>query len=297
MSRLTPDGTRKLTEIATRHGVSLQTAETMLFALVAGGGTQAQFNIMELGGMGQWSAGGMTMVGDMFNNSLKARVDALCYDLAGLVTQNALFERPEPQSGSVQSQSQGSGAGSSLFISGALSPWPAELGQPSSSGAQNNMRYAVFPQTQRLAIDLGGRVKIYDTGAHQISGVGQQQSGDQSLTFTSQMGVVRVADLPEVSPSAPRPSAPPVTPAVTPAATAPLAAPETPQVEPPETVGATTAPSPQPVGATTATAPKVEAIDSDEIIALIEKLAQLHAKSILTDAEFDSKKAELLARL
>jgi hypothetical protein len=35
----------------------------------------------------------------------------------------------------------------------------------------------------------------------------------------------------------------------------------------------------------------------DEIVALIEKLAELHKKSILTDSEFESKKAELLGRL
>ena len=59
-------------------------SEALLTALVAGGGSQAQFNIPELGGMGQWSRGGMVMVGDMFNNALKARVDALCTELAGL---------------------------------------------------------------------------------------------------------------------------------------------------------------------------------------------------------------------
>jgi hypothetical protein len=35
-----------------------------------------------LGGMGQWTAGGMTMIGDMFNAGLKARVVALCDELA-----------------------------------------------------------------------------------------------------------------------------------------------------------------------------------------------------------------------
>jgi hypothetical protein len=35
----------------------------------------------------------------------------------------------------------------------------------------------------------------------------------------------------------------------------------------------------------------------DEIVALIEKLADLHKKCILTDSEYESKKAELLSRL
>jgi hypothetical protein len=38
-------------------------------------------------------------------------------------------------------------------------------------------------------------VTIYDTADHEIGGVSQQQSGDASLTFVSQRGLVRVADL------------------------------------------------------------------------------------------------------
>jgi hypothetical protein len=35
----------------------------------------------------------------------------------------------------------------------------------------------------------------------------------------------------------------------------------------------------------------------DDILAAIERLAELHARGILTEAEFSTKKAELLARL
>ena len=82
--------------------------------------------------------------------------------------------------------------------------WPAELGSPASVGAQNELRYAFFPATRRLAIARGGQATVYDTGDHRIGGFSQQQSGDQSLTFTSQHGLVRVADLPVVGGS-PRP--------------------------------------------------------------------------------------------
>ena len=85
MPELTVEGRRKVEAVAARHGVGAAAAEALLAALVAGGGSQAQFDIPELGGMGQWSQGGMVMVGDMFNNALKARVDALCGELAGLV--------------------------------------------------------------------------------------------------------------------------------------------------------------------------------------------------------------------
>ena len=51
-------------------------------------------------------------------------------------------------------------------------PMVAEgLGFPSGTGAQNKFRYAYFNQTHRLAVELNGRVTVYDTLDHQISGV------------------------------------------------------------------------------------------------------------------------------
>ena len=38
-------------------------------------------------------------------------------------------------------------------------------------------------------------------------------------------------------------------------------------------------------------------VSSSEIFGLLEKLADLHAKGILTDAEYETKKAEMLKRL
>jgi hypothetical protein len=77
--------------------------------------------------------------------------------------------------------------------------WPVNLGTPSPVGTQNELRYAVFPGRRRLAIKDGGRVEIHDTGNHRIFGVAQAQSADQTLTVTSQDGLVRVKDLPKVA--------------------------------------------------------------------------------------------------
>ena len=85
MQNLTPEGLRMVAGAAERHGVSLDAALALLGALAEGNGRQAQFNHPDLGGMGQWSQGGMIMIGDMFNHGLKARVDALCNELAGLL--------------------------------------------------------------------------------------------------------------------------------------------------------------------------------------------------------------------
>jgi hypothetical protein len=57
------------------------------------------------------------------------------------------------------------------------------------------MRYACFPDRRRLVVQQGGRTTVYDTGEHRITGFSQQQSGGQSLRFTSQMGTVRLEDL------------------------------------------------------------------------------------------------------
>src|ERR1700734_3561434 len=77
--------------------------------------------------------------------------------------------------------------------------WPSDLGVPSSLGTQNEVRYAYFPATRRLAIDINGKVTVYDTQDHQISGFSQQQPGSGSLTFSSQLGGVDVSRLSAIS--------------------------------------------------------------------------------------------------
>jgi hypothetical protein len=269
MPNLTHDGLRVVAEIASRHGVSLEAAFALLDSLALSNGTQAQFNHADLGGMGQWSRGGMIMIGDMFNQGLKHRVDELCNELAALVREQPSIHA---DAGLGQSQSQG---GVSLFAPGSGSQsrwWPPQLGEPASVGAQNEMRYAFFPTSRRIAIHHGGRLHVYDSGEHRLSGFSQQQGGDQSLTFTSQFGVVRLADLPEVSAKgeAPRKTAPP-----------PVSEPRAPAAEVPAPPSSSVA---RPLAA-------------NEILAVIENLAGLREKNIITEEEFSAKKAELLRRL
>ena len=95
MRQLTADGRRIIDEVAQRHGVSGDAVLSLLDSLIAGGGSMAQFSHPELGGMGQWSRGGMTMVGDMFNNALKARVDALCAELSDLLGRQTFTFAPD----------------------------------------------------------------------------------------------------------------------------------------------------------------------------------------------------------
>ena len=170
--------------ISIRHSVSPDAVRTILRALHSSGGRMAQFSHADFGGMSQWSPG-MSMVGDMFNNSLKSKLDAVCTELAAYVDEMPSRGRDrESVETSYRSAQQGPNW------------WPAGFGTPSAVGVQNDLTYAVFPR--RLVIQDGGRIEIYDTGNHRIFGVAQAQSADQTLTFTSQDGLVRVKDLPKV---------------------------------------------------------------------------------------------------
>jgi hypothetical protein len=273
--QLTDQGLQTISDLARRYGVSTEAVMALLQALLTGNGAMAQFDHRELGGAGQWMAGGMTMVGDMFNHGLKAKVDGLCSELSQLLATQPFV--PFPAGVPSQSQRQGGGqperghdvreTGSvSLFVAetpGRASGqwWPAELGLPNGSGAQNQVRYAYFSATHRLAIELNGHVTVYDTLDHRIGGVSQQQGRGGSLTLTSQHGTVSVATLPVVAVDGERAKAP-----------EPRAAP--------------------------ASEPHRPASASDtDIFAKIERLADLHKKGILSSEEFAAKKAELLSRL
>ncbi|MBV8096321.1 MAG: SHOCT domain-containing protein [Acetobacteraceae bacterium] len=216
MQKLTPDAQQEITRLAQRHGFSADAVLSMLNAMINGNGTMAQFNHREFGGPGQWMRGGMLMISEMFNHDLKARIDRMCNDLAGLIASEPGLIRAGtlPQQGQASrfeadypSRQQEQGPAAPVDSDGPLAPsgsfgsgnwWPANLGRPSSTGAQNNVRYAYFPEMRRLAIEMGGRVTLYDTLNHQISGFMQQQSHGASLIFSSQHGPVDVTKLPVV---------------------------------------------------------------------------------------------------
>lgn len=257
MQQLSQHGFAVQSDLSQRYGISQDAVRCLMDAVSQGGGTMAQFSHPELGGMGQWSSGGMTMVGDMFNTGLQGLVANICGELSNAYFNGAFYTPPPAPAGGVSMQMSGGNW------------WPADLGVPSSSGSQNNLSYAIFPATRRLAVNLGGVITVYDTGDHMIGGVGQQQSGDASWTFTSQFGTVYLNQLPIVS-GAPQ-SQPPV---------------QAPSVHIPEPMV-----PPQPVE------PVETNAGQGDVFAALEKLGQLRDMGVLTEDEFQAKKAELLARL
>lgn len=279
MQRLTPQAEREVASLAQRYGVSTDAVATLLDAVARGGGSMAQFNHPDLGGYGQWMRGGMIMLGDMFNNGLKATVDGLCNELLRLLDTNPFVPAP-----SYGSQNSGGFGQSGNF-------WPPELGQPNSAGSQNDMRYAYFAGSRRLAIQEHGAVTVYDTLDHQIGGVSQQQGSGYSVAFTSQYGSVNLSQLPVVWSSTggaqPMPNAP----------SAPL-----PTASSSNNVTSPTNMDSFSSGSSTSTGSSMSSGSSgssseDDIFAKIERLAALRDKGILSEQEFLAKKAELLQRI
>jgi hypothetical protein len=156
---------------------------------------------------------------------------------------------------------------SSLFIPDpSVNWWPKELGAPSATGSQNNVRYAYFANQSRLAVETNGEIWVYDTQDHQIGGFSQQQGMGGSILFTSQYGTVALSGLPVVSINGvPQQAAP--QPTSQPASTQPAAP-----------------------------ANNAPAGDLDPYAAL-ERLGALREKGILTEDEFAQKKQQLLDRL
>ena len=264
MQELTSTGQQAVQSLAQRYGVSADAVRTLLQAVSAGGGTMAQFYHPELGGGGQWMQGGMIMVGDMFNHGLKATVGGLCSELSSLLASQQVFAPPP--------QPQFTGGG---FIAPGNSWWPADLGSPSTSGGQNDSRYAYFPQLRRLAVDRAGHVTVYDTLDHQIGGVQQQQGGGfGSFSFSSQRGTFSVDSLPVVSGAGLQSQSQAVQP-------------------PTQTSHDYQQPDSQPYAASTPDEPQGQ----QGILEAIERLADLHHRGILSDDEFRAKKAQLLSRL
>lgn len=245
-----------LQALATRHGVSLEAVRHLLRALQSGQGNMAQFDHPDLGGFGQWSRGGMVMVGSMNDHALKARVDALCTELAAAL----------PLSGFREEAASGNW-------------WPAELGHPSSAGAQNGTRYAFFPAARRLAVETAGRLALYDTAERIVTGASQQQGATASLRFSGPQGGFSLDDLTPVERNAAaKPSAP---------TGAAASASSSSSADRPAAPG----PAAHPPG------PALSGAGSAEVLSVLERLAELHKKGVLTDTEFSEKKAELLARL
>lgn len=258
---------QNMMSVANRYGLSSNAIVDLTNALMGSNGTMAQFNIPELGGGGQWMLGGMTMVGDMFNYQLKSTVDGLCVELSNLINQGNIQYKPLPKFDN-----------ESNFQNGTNGNWWGNLGFPNSTGSQNGTSYSIFSNINRLAILENGNVSIFDTLDHQIGGVGQQQGGNYSVTFTSQYGTVDLSTLPIVSNGNDN---------VNKEVIEEIAEESNVLEKEPEVIDKN-------IDLETST---IDPFQEEDIFLKIEKLADLKNKGILSKEEFDTKKSELLSRL
>jgi hypothetical protein len=175
-----------IARVSIRHAVSADAVRTIMQAL-----RRRHYGAIQPSGVRRDvpMVTGMSMVGDMFNNSLKSKLDAVCTELAAYVAHTPSTD---------QDRSHEGGEVSYHSSRRRSDWWPTNLGTASAVGAQNDLQYAIFPGTRRLAIKAGEHIEICDTANHRIFGVAQAQSVDQTLTFTSQDGLVRVKDLRKV---------------------------------------------------------------------------------------------------
>ena len=205
--------------LSERYQVSADAVETLALALQRSGGRLAQFNHAELGGYGQWMPG-MTQIGDMFNRPLLDRVENLCHDLSSALTGDKEGNAFPWSTASEESRRIDE---ASLEPMKPMEPmmgmrpmepmqpmkdmasdkwWPESLGDsPNTAGGQNDIRYAYFASKNRLAVDRGGgKIRVYDTTGHDVSGVQQKQgSGGNGLVLTSEKGETDLDSLKQVS--------------------------------------------------------------------------------------------------
>ena len=248
----------RLEAVGRAHGFGPDATLCLHRALAAGRG-MAQFSHPELGGLGQWAGGGMTMIGEMGNPELRRRVGALCAALAAEAGRDAAGEAPDRA---------------------AASWWPAGLGTPASSGAQGDAAYAWFPQARRLAVRHAGKVAVYDTAGHAISGLSQDGGAAPALRLHAggreiALSDLALADAPGRGWTPPRVVEAP--PADVAEARAGVAAADAVREDP----GVAARPAEQ----------------GHDPISLIERLSALRARGVLTEQEFAAKKTELLARV
>jgi Short C-terminal domain len=276
MRQLSPAGQQVIDGISQRHGFSGDSVLCMLDAVINGNGSMAQFSHPEFSGSGQWMRGGMIMVSDMFNGHLKGRIDALCNELSNLVANQPDLVR----SGSFQSQSQGgfdSGQQQNHFSGGAMQAQGSGFGTASlfvapPAGMSADWWGADLRWPNSTGAQNGVRYAYFSQArrlAIEVNGqVTIYDTLDHSIGGFSQQqsygGTLSFNSqygLIDVG-------------------SLPVISVDGMAVQAPAPQFANAAPS-----------------SGGDVFATIERLADLRAKGMLSDDEFNAKKAELLARL
>ena len=213
------------------------------------------------------------MLGDMFNHGLKSRVDALCARTSqesSPINRDCCNRAASNRKARAEADNKTKPPAHRWGIQTYLSPIPKRTGgQPTwaylvQRATRTMCDTPTSRNSRRLAVKTGGQVWVYDTLNHQIGGFSQQQGSGSSITFSSQFGTVDLCSLPVLSrhgqpvqASSP-PGSPHVSSPITSAGNAPI---------------------------------------GGDVFASLERLGELRDKGIVSEEEFNNKKADLLSRV
>jgi hypothetical protein len=178
-----------VSHIAQRYVVSEEAVRELFRALESTGGKQAQFNHPDLGGRGQWMPG-MIMMSDRHDAQTKARIVGLCAEVSAIVQ-----GRPTSSDKALAAPMDAGASAAYINLPAGESWWPAAFGHPSATGDQHGIRYAYFPDRDRLLVQQGARITSYDTSGQRITGFAQHQSTASHICFTTERGAVALSDL------------------------------------------------------------------------------------------------------
>ncbi len=178
-----------VSHIAQRYVVSEDAVRELFRGLESTKGKQAQFNHPNLGGRGQWMPG-MIMLSDTDDAQAKARIAGLCAEVSAIV------QGRETSADEALAVPMDAGASAAcVTMPAGESWWPALFGHPAATGDQHGIRYAYFPDRDRLLVQQGARITSYDTPGRRITGFAQEQSTASHICFTSERGPFELGEL------------------------------------------------------------------------------------------------------
>lgn len=179
-----------LQSLAQKHDVPLEAVQSLALELARTRGRAVRFDIAALGGEGRWKYGEVASVGNGFNEDLNHLVTALCMAIADALQDREdtlLFDRTEAPAPSVKPANQ------------PYRWWPAAFGDPTVEGQISGMRYACFPEQDRIVLQHNLRTRFFDTAGYRVDALMQTDiQGFTGILVQTNKGPLMLHTLPEV---------------------------------------------------------------------------------------------------
>ncbi len=177
---------KKLAEVGQKYGFSLDAMQALGAALLQGGLKRARFNHPELGGIGLWSYGEVT-IGDMSDEDTRVRIwqatDALLPALEKVHV-------PEDVRRATQDQTL-------------IMPWwgDIKLGTPAVQGVLETLTYGYFLECHRAIVRKGEDITHYNAAGLAVTDIGviYGERGVPIVALKLVDGMIPVNELPIIS--------------------------------------------------------------------------------------------------